>query len=145
MLNEKNYEEALDNIRSELEDLLNEESRLEEALVKIRERYEKLAKAGQSLARLIGEEEEEESIGITDAIRMILKTGSERIWAPIWVRSQLKADGFPIERYKNPLAVIHTTLKRLEGQGEVRTLENSGKTYYMWIKQEAGEDSGFPF
>ena len=59
--------------RSELEDVLNEELKIERQLRKLRARSEALGKASQCLARLVGEDREEESIGITDAIRKILR------------------------------------------------------------------------
>ena len=63
-----------------------------------------------------------------------LRDGSDHIWKP--VRFRLKSEGFLIEKYQNPLAVIHTTLKRLEEQGEVETIKKDGKTFYKWVDRE---------
>ena len=144
-MKDEEYKETLDGIRAELEGLLNEELKLELRLRKIRERSEALGKAAQGLAGLVGEDEEEESIGITDAIRVILRDGSDHIWKPTVVRHHLKKEEFPLEKYQNPLAVIHTTLKRLEGQGEVTTVEKSGKTFYKWINPAEVSDDEIPF
>ena len=139
------YKETLDGIRSELEDVLNEELKIERRLMKLRERSEALGKAAQGLAGLVGEDQEEESIGITDAIRKILRDGSDHIWKPTVVRFRLKSEGFLIEKYQNPLAVIHTTLKRLEEQGEVETTKKDGKTFYKWVDPEEITDNDIPF
>ena len=142
----EDYRETLDAIRTELEDVLNKESELERQLREARERSEGLEKAAQGLAGLVGEDQEEESIGITAAIREILKSDSERSWAPRIVRLHLKREEFPIGRYQNPLAVIHTTLRRLEGQGEVEAIKKNGKTFYKWIDSEGLiSDDAIPF
>ena len=134
-----NYREPLEAARTELESLLGEETMLERRLVENRARSEALKETVVSLATLIGEELEEESIGITDAIRDVLK-GSDRSFRPTVVRNYLKRGDFPLDKYKNPLAVIHTTLKRLEQQDEVKTGESDGKTYYQWNKDALTED-----
>ena len=144
-MKDADYKETLDGIRSELENVLTEELEIELRLRKLRERSEALGKASQGLAGLVGENQEEESIGITDAIRKILRDGSNHIWKPTAVRVSLKREEFPIGKYQNPLAVIHTTLKRLEEQSEVKTIEKDGKTFYKWIDPEEKTDIDIPF
>ena len=143
-MTDADYKETLDGIRAELEGLLDEELKLELRLREVRERSEALGKAAQGLAGLVGEEEEE-SIGITDAIRETLKRDSDRVWTPRNVRIRLKMEKFPIEKYQNPLAVIHTTLKRLEVQGEVTLTKKDGKTYYKWDEPTGITDDYIPF
>ena len=143
MMTDSEYKKTLDGIRSELEDLLNQESELERRLTETRGRSEALGKSAQALAGLLGEYEEEESVGITDAIRKIVGYG-EYVWQPIAVRDRLQREEFPLDKYQNPLAVIHTTLKRLEGQGEVKAVEKNGKIYYKWIEPEITDDD-IPF
>jgi hypothetical protein len=57
---------------------------------------------------------------------------------PVQIRDRLKNMGFPFENYKaNPLASIHTTLKRMvPGEMEVKTLEDGQKVYRL---KSAGE------
>jgi len=52
---------------------------------------------------------------------------------PVEIRDKLKNMGFPFENYKaNPLASIHTTLKRMvPGEMEVKTLKNGQKVYRL--------------
>jgi hypothetical protein len=67
--------------------------------------------------------------------------------SPISIRNALQKDDFPLSEYKNALAVIHTTLKRLEDQGEVEsTTGTNGKVYYRWNRSR-GEitDEDIPF
>jgi hypothetical protein len=61
-------------------------------------------------------------------------SSSEKLWlTPVEVRDRLKSMGFPFENYKaNPLASIHTTLKRMvPGEMEVKTLKGGQKVYRL--------------
>jgi hypothetical protein len=68
------------------------------------------------------------------------KPGVERKewFTPVEIRDALKRMGFPFENYKaNPLASIHTTLKRMvPAEMEVKTLEDGQKAYRL---KSAGE------
>lgn len=57
---------------------------------------------------------------------------------PVEIRDRLKNMGFPFDNYKaNPLASIHTTLKRMvPGEMEVKTLKDGQKVYHL---KSAGE------
>jgi hypothetical protein len=67
-------------------------------------------------------------------------TGSAKdAWfTPVEIRDALKQMGFPFENYKaNPLASIHTTLKRMvPAEMEVKTLKDGQKAYRL---KSAGE------
>src|SRR5215469_9093442 len=61
-------------------------------------------------------------------------TSSEKGWlTPVEIRDRLKNIGFPFENYKaNPLASIHTTLKRMvPGEMEVKTLKGGQRGYRL--------------
>lgn len=61
------------------------------------------------------------------------------VWfTPVEIRDALKRMGFPFENYKaNPLASIHTTLKRMvPAEMEVKTLKSGEKAYRL---KSAGE------
>jgi hypothetical protein len=61
-------------------------------------------------------------------------TSPEKLWlTPVEIRDRLKSIGFPFENYKaNPLASIHTTLKRLvPGEIEVKILKGGQKVYRL--------------
>jgi hypothetical protein len=58
----------------------------------------------------------------------------EILWlTPVEIRDRLKSIGFPFENYKaNPLASIHTTLKRMvPGEMEVKSLKGGQKVYTL--------------
>lgn len=63
----------------------------------------------------------------------------EKTWfTPVEIRDALQNMGFPFENYKaNPLASIHTTLKRMvPGEIETKTLKDGQKVYRL---KSAGE------
>jgi hypothetical protein len=68
------------------------------------------------------------------------KPGAERKewFTPVEIRDALKRMGFPFENYKaNPLASIHTTLKRMvPAEMDVKTLKDGQKAYRL---RSAGE------
>ena len=121
------YEEAVD----ELGSLLNEQSRLETRIEEIRVRCMRLRKIIDSLGVLLGESKD---IGLTDAIREILEVLSFMSLTATDIRDQLHEREFPLDGYKQPVSVIHTTLKRLRDQGEIKSEVKDGKTCYIWIE-----------
>ena len=73
------------------------------------------------------------TMGITDLSREILKENFFPMTAG-QVREKLEARKLDLSRYSNPLAVIHTVLKRLVKNGEVRIVpQQRGKKAYQWI------------
>lgn len=73
-------------------------------------------------------------VGITDAVRRVLLTYP--IWlTPVSVRDLLPCVGFDADRYKHPLASIHSILRRLVATGEVvRTDQLRDTTRYVWAE-----------
>ena len=62
------------------------------------------------------------------------KEAAEKNWlTPVEIRDALKRMGFPFENYKaNPLASIHTTLKRMvPAEMETKTLKDGQKVYRL--------------
>jgi len=70
--------------------------------------------------------------GFTDSIRRVLKDHRARAVTAIAVRDLLGEAGFDLGSYNNPLASIHTILKRLAERGEVETSGASGEVRYRW-------------
>jgi hypothetical protein len=66
------------------------------------------------------------------------KSEQDAWFTPVEIRDALKRMGFPFENYKaNPLASIHTTLKRMvPAEMEVKTLKDGQKAYRL---KSAGE------
>ena len=70
-----------------------------------------------AIAPLIGEASP--SSGLTDAVRSILAKAREPLTASE-IRGRLIEMGFDMKSYSNPLATIHTILRRLTESDEVR-------------------------
>ncbi len=93
----------------------------------------------EKLARYepIFERIEQRPAGLSLAVRTCFTKGKEWM-TPVEIRDSLKSIGFPFENYKaNPLASIHTTLKRMvPAEVEMKTLKDGQKVYRL---KSAGE------
>ena len=71
-------------------------------------------------------------LGLTDACRMVLRNAGVPL-PPTALRDRLEAVGIDLSRYANPLAAIHTTLKRLVEAGEVHAedADETNRTMYQ--------------
>ena len=80
-----------------------------------------------------------ENMGITEAVRWALTTGPEGL-SPTQVRDLLMERGYPL-RGANPMATVHTVLKRLAGRphSSVVVEVHSGKTLYKYVAQGAAD------
>lgn len=140
------YRNALKAARQELEGLRYEETDLRTRLKENETRQVGLKQTVQSLSLLVGEDTDI-GTGLSDAIREILQASfAERpTWGytPMGIRDRLLERGFKLDQ-KNPMAVIHTTLKRLEDQGEITHFDKGGNTCYRWVEQEITDDD-IPF
>jgi hypothetical protein len=81
-------------------------------------------------------------LGITDAIRMVL-THSETPLTPTEIKTALVNAGVSLDKYVNAMSVIHNTLKRLDLQGELMTVKSpTGQTVAyttQWVAEAPGE------
>jgi len=72
-------------------------------------------------------------MGITELARVIL----EETFFPMTageLKEKLEVRKLDLSKYSNPLAVIHTVLKRLVQSGEVRVIpQERGKKAYQWV------------
>jgi hypothetical protein len=90
-------------------------------------------------------------VGITESARVILQENFFPMTANE-VKKKIEARKLNLARYSNPLAVIHTILKRLVLGGEVRVVPQAkGKKAYQWVSsadralaelQESGRQEG---
>ena len=137
VINDSAYRKALEVAEVDLENTIKKGQEALETLRKLRSRQKELEDTVESLNILLGEQFTESKMGITDAIRKSLSKRQGKFFSPTAVRTILKKDEFPIDSdtYSNPLAVIHTTLKRLLKQGELNSKENkNGTTFYFCEK-----------
>jgi len=70
--------------------------------------------------------------GFTDAVREFLRRNSDHSFTAIEVRDGLRTVNFDVGEYDNPLASIHTILRRLVVRGEVDRNAIDGR--YRWRK-----------
>ncbi len=72
-------------------------------------------------------------VGVTDLARVILKETFFPMTASD-LKKSMEARKLDLSRYSNPLAVIHTVLKRLVQSGEVKVvLQKAGRKSYQWV------------
>jgi hypothetical protein len=139
------YSDALDQALSELEGTIRERDRLNAEIVKLtntvrmlsgmvkedRERTRKLH-ALLGWASVAGP-------GLVDGVRVALKKAGDHGLTAIETRDALRNSGFDLSEFVNPLASVHTTLKRLAGQGEAAYgQERDGKPVYVWTDSYGG-------
>jgi hypothetical protein len=70
--------------------------------------------------------------GFTDAIRKVLRMSNEALTAGE-IRDRLPQVGFALESYSNPLASIHTILKRLAKTEAFAQVEKGDKGAYVYM------------
>lgn len=77
--------------------------------------------------------------GFADAIRWVLRVSSKGL-APPAIRTLITiGKKMDLSRYSNPLASIHTTLRRMKESGEVEEVMNEkGEKAYRLIKKSGG-------
>ena len=73
-------------------------------------------------------------LGLADACRLVLRNAADPLTA-LEVRDRLDAVGINLDKYSNPLASIHTILKRMHESGEVSAAdrEESSRTAYAMV------------
>ncbi len=73
--------------------------------------------------------------GFTDSVRNVLRNVPSRALTAKMVRDLLRGAGFDLSSYTNPLASIHTILKRLAERGEVDASERNEEVHYQWSQR----------
>ena len=117
------YRAALDAALREYETLLRQKADVDARLAQV-------AESVGTLTRLCGFAPTV-AYGLTDACKTSLRCAGVPM-TPLEVRDRMKSTGFDIDRYSNPLAAIHTVLRRLTESGEVRrrpATRSKGVTY----------------
>ena len=134
---------ALEENYKRLVSLRNQRSQMERDLEQLNEEIAKATPRVVALAALVEDVPEDSDLGrfltetaatgITDAVRTVLRS-TPGLLRPVDVRNALIKMGVKLD-YSNPLAVIGSTLKRLEESGEVlKTTTDSGTAFYGWSR-----------
>jgi hypothetical protein len=150
MSEKQSYKESLNDAVEELQDTLAERANVEEQLDGLNRRIDSLQEAIRGLSPLCGLDYRQafpdlyldnvtggvgNEIGLTDAIRLVLRSQPHYSRSATDVRDALKYVPFKTDKYTNVLASIHTVLKRLHKNEEVKTEEKDGKTCYKWANK----------
>jgi hypothetical protein len=114
------YSSWYHNAKAELAKVYQEKAGLEQALADCDTRIEALTRTIAALAPLVGEKAPTSApaVGMTDAIRAILAQAEGALSAGE-IRERLEALGFDMASYSNPLATVHTILRRLTESEEI--------------------------
>ena len=117
------YASALDAALREYEQALAEQASLDARVAHLRQSI-------LHLTKLCGYEPTV-PFGLTEACRLVLRSAPAPLTA-VGIRDRLQQMGFDLDRYANPLAAIHTTLKRMSEGGEAEPArDETSRTAYQ--------------
>ena len=121
-MSQLSYRAALDAALREYETLLQQKADVDARLAQV-------AESVGMLTRLCGYVPTV-AYGLTEACKTSLRCAAAPM-TPLEVRDRLLSTGFDLKRYSNPLAAIHTVLRRLTESGEAkrRVSKSKGVTY----------------
>jgi hypothetical protein len=144
-MEQPDYEKTWIMLVKERNTLLSQRTSLENELSEIGTKLRHVNEVLMHLAPLAGMPDGDNiaGLGITDAIRQILKGTEERL-SPIEVRDSLLEKGFDLSGLSAPMASIYKILSRLADVGNpeiFREREDDGKVFYRWIRT----DDDIPF
>lgn len=136
-------------VNKERFDLLNQRTTLETELSEVKTKISHLSEVLNHLAPLAGlmyaNEENISTLGLTDAIRSILKRSSDERMSPQDVRTRLGERGYDLSGLSAPMASIYKILTRLvDDSEEVEREREDGRVYYRW-KSTPITDEDIPF
>ena len=133
------WKKVLESARRDLDELRVNRDELEAQLNEVSSQIVQLEQLVTSLQPMASEVPQEAAIivegvadlELADAIREVLKQ-SDQYRTPRGVRDSLRSSSYDLDQHTNPLASVHSVLKRLVSSREAEQLESKGKTYYRW-------------
>lgn len=132
----KNYRRTLAEAKRDLARLLGERQKIDHKLARLQGVINNLETLCDELNQKVSGKrmtKEELGMGFTRLARVILKENFFPLTAN-GLKETMEAKGVDFSDYSNPLAVIHTVLKRLVTNGEARVVpQQKGKNAYQWI------------
>lgn len=121
------YAELLEKARTDLVQAKAEKFALEH-------RIGRLERTVMALTSLVVDPKIDPAMGITEAIKAALRLAFPRSVYPTALRRALEDAGFDFSNQKNPMASIHSILKRLQKQGHIESqTSGDGRTTWSWI------------
>lgn len=127
-----NYRADLERAEKELAQYLEDRKRLD---LEIAKRQFRTA----ALKMLVNDNEEVEEYvagqfrGLTDAVFAAFQSAHPRALSPTGVRDRLESIAFPLGRYQNPMAAVHTVISRLfDARKIVAAKTEQGETGFVF-------------
>jgi hypothetical protein len=117
----------LESMRTELEKAVEEREEIDQRIAQLKQGILSIA----PLAKEIATDELTiaiQSAGMTEAVRDILRAVYPKRLSPVEIKDQLKARGQDLTQHSNVMASVHSTLKRMLDNEEIRT-NDEGLTY----------------
>ena len=145
-MEQQDFEKTWQVLNAERNDLVNQRNDLEMDLIEVRNKLAHLSEVLDHLAPMAGMSSPDEitSLGITDAIRMVLQSSTERM-SPQDVRKTLADSSYDLSGLTSPMASIYKILSRLADEsGEAVREREDGRVYYKW-KSSPITDEDIPF
>ena len=127
------HDETLKLLQKQLEQLIAQREILDRQISGIKQSIAGLALyKGETNPGQRGEFDKD-PIGITQAIRDVLRFAPSMQMTAMTIRDQLVGRGFNFSHYSsNPLSAINSILKRLDGVEAKKSIGPDGKAYYRW-------------
>lgn len=125
-MNTQNYKRMIGEMRKELETLLEHQEDTEQKIAQLKQAIMSFAPLAKEQG--IGWDFLPEPTGTTEAIREILRAVYPKAISPVEIKEQLKSRGHDLSQHKNVMASVHSTLKRMLENREIRTGDD-GLTY----------------
>jgi hypothetical protein len=119
-------------------ELTERRTELENELNEVKARLENVKQTLQSVRPLAGISSGDDlhGMGITDAIRTVLRTSKQRMSAAD-VKAALSSKGFDLSEYSSPMSSIYTVLGRLaDGSDPVHRDKDGHDVFWMWLDPE---------
>lgn len=134
-MTDTDYKAVLDQAKKDLLKTQNELGQLLKQQEEMEKKIAGLRATIAALSRMLDEEfDEEDAIGLTDAIRHAFrKVGIAGHLTPTEVKGQLEMMGYDTAKYGNVMASVHTVVNRLLNQKEIKEVGKraDGKPCYQ--------------
>jgi hypothetical protein len=149
---QEDYKAMWSKLFDESIELSNRRTELEMDLNEVKAQIQNVEQMLVSIRPLAGiaSVEDLKGLGITDAIRTVLKNSKQRL-SPNEVRKALTQGGFDMSGYSSPMSSIYTVLGRLASDDDssevIREQDVNRNVFYRWKANESTElsDDDIPF
>jgi hypothetical protein len=126
------YQEPLDAARREHQQLQDRRAVLRQELQQVEARLQGLEATIQALSQVTQFPPPPIDVALPELCETVLRNVKGALTAP-QIRDYMLQMGYDISDYKNPMAVLHNTLRRMTQTSSVISYKNEeGQTVYRW-------------